>query len=363
MENLNTVFNKVHDTILIVDCERNENITQFLSNLITDSHKVIIYNHFSNHDNLSDANEERITFNNVVYELRFISSAWIFEGSAGNRSRRKWDGFVYSRHGGLQYTKWWKFKRSDKLAIHWDAEFDFHSQDKVVLAYVQCDKLRIDQYKRDFNTYIGGKNNIFCNKHKCPLISSTSRVNLCSKCGIKKEFYSCCHFDCKNCLCKTCVNDMNQDVPNFILESTTQKDSNNNNSNRNDYEYIDDTNSYVSLSDDGNQEGDNNRHNSICGDDCSDFSLISNRTPTHSIQNESTGNNHEGRDILCDDSISSNLIDNESCFTHDSFDDDFEDFLISTDDTELITSNSHDYIGNDVTIVPTKNAGETAFII
>ena len=137
----------------------------------------------------------------------------------------------------------------------------------------------------------------------------------------------------------------------------------NNNSNRNDYEYIDDTDSYVSLSDDGNQEGDNNRHDSICGDDCSDFSLISNRTPTHSIQNESTGNNHEGRDILCDDSISSNSIENESCFTHDSFGDDFEDFLISTNDTELITSNSHDYIGNDVTIVPITNAGETAFII
>ena len=48
MENLNTVFNKVHDTILIVDCERNKKITQFLSNSITDSHKVIIYNHFSN---------------------------------------------------------------------------------------------------------------------------------------------------------------------------------------------------------------------------------------------------------------------------------------------------------------------------
>ena len=38
-------------------------------------------------------------------------------------------------------------------------------------------------------------------------------------------------------------------------------------------------------------------------------------------------------------------------------------FLISTDDTELMTGDSHDYIGNDVTIVPTTNAGETAFII
>ena len=309
-----------------------------------------------------------ITFNNVVYELRFISSTWLFEGTVSNNSRRKWDGFVYSRHGGLQYTKWWKFGRSDKLAIHWDAEFDFHSQDKVVLAYVWCDELKIDQYKRDFNSYIGGKNNIFCDKHKCPLISSTSRDNLCSNCGIKKEFYSCCHLECKICLCKTCVNEMNQDVPNFISESTTQEDANDNNSNQNDNGNLDDTNSNNSLSDDGNQEGDNNSHDAISGDDCSDFSLISNRTPTHSIQNESTGNNHEGHNILCDDSISSNSIDNEnnddnSCFTHDSFDDDFDNFLISTDDTELMTSESHYYIGNDVTTVPTTNAGETAFVI
>ena len=58
MENLTTVFNKAHDSILIVDCEQNGNIDHFLGNLITKSHQVIIFKHFSNVYNLSDTNEE-----------------------------------------------------------------------------------------------------------------------------------------------------------------------------------------------------------------------------------------------------------------------------------------------------------------
>ena len=255
--------------------------------------------------------KQRITFNNVVYELRFISSTWILESTVGNRIRRKWDGIIYSRHGGSQYTKWWKFGRLDKLAIHWDSDFDFHADDKLILAYVWYEKLEIDQYKRDFNTYIGGKNNVFCDKHKCPLIVSTSRDNHCSNCRKKREAYSCCRIECKICLCKTCINKMNKDVPNFISERTVQ-DTTNFNSNQNGNQNLNDAESHDTISDDNHRERENNSHDSIDDDDLSLYSHISNRTRTNSFQYNSEGNNHEEHNFWCDDVDSSNSIDNEN---------------------------------------------------
>ena len=111
----------------------------------------------------------------------------------------------------------------------------------------------------------------------------------------KKEFYRCCSLGCKTCLCKICIDQMNQDLPSYISNESNQNDNNND---------------------------DNGDNSSDCNGD---------------------GNNSG------DKSYSSNPSDEEgstvsSVYTgHDSLGDDFGDFLTSTDDADLMCGADHDF--------------------
>ena len=154
MSDLKVVFGKVDDSFLIVDMERDE---QNFFYRIKDSHKIIVFKGYDELYNLDNGRGLKRTFNNFDYELRFISATWKFDTRVGGMSKSKWDGFVYSRHGGSQHKNWWYYGRNDRMAIHYDTDFNFYSQEKVIIAYVRCEQIQIDRYRRDFNHYIGGK--------------------------------------------------------------------------------------------------------------------------------------------------------------------------------------------------------------
>ena len=144
--------------------------------------------------------------------------------------------------------------------------------------------------------------------HHSLLIASTTRDLLCSRCGEKKEFYKCCKFNCKICLCKYCLNSCNQNIPNYILNG------------------IGNVSQQV-------EEYDDDR--------------------TVEEEDESSSNDIGDVDDREEDSFA-NL--------NDSFDDNFGDFVVSTSDPDLEYGDDHEYIEVDVPI-PTTNAAEEAFHI
>lgn len=314
MQDIKVVFSKFNGRCLVFDLdEEGEDIDNIN---VMDCHSIIIFESYENLGNLYDGSDFKKIYNNFEFELRFISATWEIESRRGGRIVRDWDGFVYSRHGGSKHKKWWFFSRHNKLSVHVDGQFDFRSQGKVTLAYVRCDVLSFEKYKKDFLSYIGGRNNIFCQIHHSPLIASTTRDLLCSRCGNKKEFYKCCTFNCKICLCKDCLNSCDQRVPNYVSEDAN-----------------------VST----NDENGVRFHNNTRGDDDN----------VRTIEED-------------DESISSSTVDgdeNSEISFDDLFNDNFEDFLISADDPDLAYGDDHDYIAVDDEQIPTTNAAEEAFHI
>ena len=353
MSDLKVVFGKVDDSFLIVDMERDE---QDFFYRIKDSHKIIVFKGYDELYNLDNGRGLKRTFNNFDYELRFISATWKFDTRVGGMSKSKWDGFVYSRHGGSQHKNWWYYGRNDRMAIHYNTDFNFYSQEKVIIAYVRCEQIQIDRYRRDFNHYIGGKNNIFCNTHKCPLISSTTRDISCSKCEIKKEYYRCCNFGCKICLRKICTDQMNQDSPNYISNDNNQGiDIGGDNSNRSNDDYSDDNNISNVCEDGEDCSGSNSEDINSYDDGC-------NNNKGDCEQGDDNSNNDTDDFVNDDLSLSSNSSDEDSDDVNDSFTDDFGEFLTSTDDADLVCGDDHDYFSN-IDNIPTTNAGEKAFTI
>lgn len=179
----------------------------------------------------------------------------------------------------------------------------------MTLAYVLCDVLSIEKYKKDFLSYLGGRNNVFCGMHRSPLIASTTRDLFCSRCGDKKEFYKCCTFNCKMCLCKDCLDTCNQSVTNYVRDGTGNVS-----------QLVEDDDNVSTIDED---------------DECS---------------SNKTGNG--------DDSEEDNTFEN----LDNSFDDNFEDFVVSTSNPDLQYGDEHKLISaNDP--IPTTNAAEEAFHI
>ena len=97
MNNIKVVFEKCDESILIVDCERNEHHPWSISNQLRDSHQVIICKGYDEPNNLINGQDLERSFNNVSFELRFISATWLlFDSRVRGRTREKWNGFVYS---------------------------------------------------------------------------------------------------------------------------------------------------------------------------------------------------------------------------------------------------------------------------
>ena len=79
MHDVFSFFNESHDSVLIDDNEHKERKHQRLNDFSTKRNHVVAHDHFVNVDDLSCAKEKMMTFNDIVNELTFIPSTWIFE--------------------------------------------------------------------------------------------------------------------------------------------------------------------------------------------------------------------------------------------------------------------------------------------
>ena len=123
----------------------------------------------------------------------------------------------------------------------------------------------------------------------------------------KKGVFNCCNFDCKICLCKTCLDECDKNILNYVRERINNP--NDDEPDNNQVESNDDSSIELGMSDD---EGDT--------DDDEEYTFLSN---------------------------------------DDSFDDNFEDFVVTTNDPDLEYGDDHDYIGSNDPI-PTTSAAENA---
>ena len=303
MFDLKVVFSRVDDKVVIIDVGQDDDVTNINGQLI------VIIKGYGDLESVRSGVVFKRFFNGIAYELRVVSAVWEVEVQRSGRRYTDWDAFVYSRHDGKRHNDWWYFKRNNNISVQVDSVVDFQCQETLTLGYVCCDALSVAKYKRDFLTYIGGRNNIYCGVHNLPLIASTTRDNMCSRCGEKKEFFKCCNFDCKICLCKVCLDECDENVPNYVREST---DNANDEVDNNQVESSDDRSIDLGMSDD--EEG---------SDSDEEYSFVSN---------------------------------------DDSFDDDFDDFVVTTYDPDLEYGDDHDYVGSNDPI-PTTNAAENALQI
>ena len=94
-------------------------------------------------------------------------------------SETKWDGILYSHHGGTNHQVWWYQKRNEKLSMH--------TIDST-LNHIEFSKNQIDVYAKEINedmdklrnnylVYMGGQKHISCREHKSPLILSSKHDN------------------------------------------------------------------------------------------------------------------------------------------------------------------------------------------
>lgn len=266
------------------------------------------------------------------YELRVAVSCW--------HTQNNWDGYVYSRHGGRQHSSWWFYSKGDLIARHSsDPVFSDCDREKLLtLVYVRSDTPNVEATKGDFMTYLGGKKNVFCHRHRQPLICSVERKLKCN-CG-KKEFYRCSHFQCSCCICRSCIDNLDPDVSNFIKNSGMQHDE--------------ESESIEIASDEGssdNYSSINNAESSSISSTCS--SLMEPYAEVDSDNNELDSS--DDMDANDDDSFLAFVnIENEHIISEDNFD----DFVTRTDEPHIM-SNDEDI---DYTI-PTTDAGEVAVTI
>ena len=222
-------------------------------------------------------------------------------------------------------------------------ELDYKQQQKLTLAYVRSEIPDVENYKKDFMTYIGGKKNIYCVKHKSPLIASTLREETCVQCKTKKEYFCCCQFNCNVCLCKNCADTFDPSTINFV--PTEQHDHpTDDNDIDNGIDEVDGINDgYGCDNYQSNEENDTDN-------DIDESLLIE---PYHLSDGDSRGS----LDGFCsDDSQDTNPVEET-----DSFDDDFEDFLLAAGNVDNECGDDNDDIIQNV--IPATNAGETALHI
>ena len=148
------------------------------------------------------------------------------------------------------------------------------------------------------------------------MIASTTRDQTCCKRGNKKELFRCCTFGCNIFLCKTCIDQRNQDSPNYVSANADQgSNEDDKNINSSGEDHADDNNN----SDDDGHENEY-KFNNDEGTERDDESFFSNMSD-------------EVRS-----SVNTNVLeeDRSSVNSQDSFGDNFGSFLTTTDDVNLI---------------------------
>ena len=335
------VFKRMKEKIFIVDCSLGENNDSTLPGLINPSHDVIIFHEFEYPDD--QILDEKKIYHDMEYELLFASTSYEFEVRRGREITTKWNSISYSRHGGKSHKKWWYFSRFDKMSIQHTGEPKFAANVKLTLAYGKPQTQKVEKYKKEFMTYIGGKKNIYCDVHKCPLIASTQRASLCVKCKRKKEYFTCCSLNCQTCLCKTCADSFDLSIPIFLPdESVNELNTESERSIDVSNDWDTNTNN-IDIDMDANVNM--NTHMDTDIEDLSDDELIE-PCRTDSIEDEESLERYQVEDILNDE---------------DDFDDNFEDFVVSAEEPDSYHEESHEFFPTDT--IPTTDTGERAQII
>ena len=106
-----------------------------------------------------------------MFELRFICCSYEKEGYS--KDGNKWDGTIYARHGGALFFNWWGIDRASHPYHVSDIDVKWDNVDVVV--YVRCSSTSVEEYRKQYLTYIGGQDKAWCQKHDVPLITSKSK--------------------------------------------------------------------------------------------------------------------------------------------------------------------------------------------
>ena len=349
---------------------------------INQNHDVIIFHEYEYSGN--QVLDERKIYQNVEYELLFASTAYEFEVRRGQQTSTNWNAIAYSRHGGKRHKKWWYFSRFDKMSIQHEGDPEFELNAQLTLAYGKLETPKVDKYKKDFMTYIGGKKNLYCHLHKCPLIASTQRESLCMKCKRKKEYFTCCVLSCNTCLCKSCADSYDPSVPNFIQEelgnepilgnerdvgvsndaaTNTNMDAmdTDNESNLNMDIGIEsnvninigmESNVTMDVGMESNVNMDIGMESNVNLDIFRDFEELSDDDLIEPYRTDSMGDEEELLEPYQVGTLE-DILNNE-----DEFDDNFGDFVINADEPDSYHEENHEYFPTDT--IPTTDTGEKA---
>lgn len=162
--------------------------------------------------------DQTIWINDTTFELRMILCTT-------DISETKWNGVVYSRHGGPNHQAWWYQKRNEKLAMHTiDGtinHIDFRkTQIAVCVKEINND---MDKLRNDYFVYMGGHKYISCRDYKLPLISSLKLDNKYTHCNLscnticgKKKCISRSELNCQVCICKACYDLYDENVLTYL---------------------------------------------------------------------------------------------------------------------------------------------------
>ena len=164
--------------------------------------------------------QEEMVVNGVGYELRFVSTTESLDGEL------KWNGNIYSRHGGNMYPSWWFMNRRSKFFLQMDDDgvHQVNKMDLDVSVYVARLNTDIECVRNQFMKYIGGQCNVQCYEHKLPFIVSNDTSDRCYQisdgegniCGRKVSFM-CPNLGCTSGMCKKCLEALTSEEIQFIF--------------------------------------------------------------------------------------------------------------------------------------------------
>ena len=114
--------------------------------------------------------EEYLHIEGVVFELRFLASIECGSSIECNN----WNGSVWMRHGSSSFPSWWSQDRKGKYRLPTRratlSDFDWCNIDWCI--YVRVRSVDLEQYRREYLTYVGGQSIVGCMYHDVPLITS-----------------------------------------------------------------------------------------------------------------------------------------------------------------------------------------------
>lgn len=114
-----------------------------------------------------------------------------------------WEGHIHSRHGKLDFTKWWYQKRSYRKVSKVLGEVPHNVRKSCDIAvYVKREEKSTEDLCLSYLQCCGGQTWLRCSHHRRPLVQAALNSNkMCARCN-EHCHYVCPYFDCTCCLCK-----------------------------------------------------------------------------------------------------------------------------------------------------------------